>query len=483
LAQGAFAQGISPGCLPMKSQVSLALIAAWCLPLTALDFEWAGIFEVPDDTYLWTAQKVDGEYADATMKIVALPASAATKDELSALEVKGKESLGGACSVLDHGAAFAPAEDTCYQLRFHTELWQSLYTINMKGVSAVAFFAEHVPTEFESTAHYLKDQTGEDVEPMAELPEEEAAPVDWLGSIGAALVVNLITLVGVILAVPGIATFAENNHTFVEGFLSAFAAGALLACAFFLLLFESTHLIGEGWDEEVAILWRWGTAILAGFFFPMVVDSMGLVCGWGHGHGHGHAQAAAASVEMSQKLDAEATAAADVDDATQTVAAETSVLSAVLLGDFFHNLCDGFFIAAAFKGCGAAFAWGVVLSTCLHELPQELADYAILTGSDVGFKPTQALIYNFVSGLSVVLGVIIVNLVPVSDAIIGLMLAFGGGVYVYLASVVCMPKVAKLNGSVAQNLSGIFAFVVGTVLIGLILLDHKHCGDGHGHAH
>lgn len=124
----------------------------------------------------------------------------------------------------------------------------------MKGVSAVAFFAEHVPTEFESTAHYLKDQTGEDVEAMAELPEEQAEPVDWLGSIGAALVVNLITLVGVILAVPGIATYAEKNHTFVEGFLSAFAASALLACAFFLLLFESTHLIGQGWDEEVAIL-------------------------------------------------------------------------------------------------------------------------------------------------------------------------------------------------------------------------------------
>lgn len=184
----------------------------------------------------------------------------------------------------------------------------------------------------------------------------------------------------------------------------------------------------------------------------MVVDSMNLVRGLGHGHGHGHAQAAAASVEMSQKLDAEAAAAADADGATQTVASETSVLSAVLLGDFFHNLCDGFFIAAAFKGCGAAFAWGVVLSTCLHELPQELADYAILTGSAVGFTPTQALIYNFVTGLSVVLGVIIINIVPVSDATIGLMLAFGGGVYVYLASVVCMPQVAKLLTSV-QNAS------------------------------
>ena len=35
--------------------------------------------------------------------------------------------------------------------------------------------------------------------------------------------------------------------------LFAFAAGALLACAFFLLLFESTHLIGVGWKTEVGI--------------------------------------------------------------------------------------------------------------------------------------------------------------------------------------------------------------------------------------
>ena len=34
----------------------------------------AGIFEVPEATYLWTAQKVKGAYADATMKLVALPA-------------------------------------------------------------------------------------------------------------------------------------------------------------------------------------------------------------------------------------------------------------------------------------------------------------------------------------------------------------------------------------------------------------------------
>merc|ERR1712027_156458 len=156
------------------------------------------------------------------------------------------------------------------------------------------------------------------------------------------------------------------------------------------------------------------------------------------------------SVEMGEGLQP----AEVVDDAVKS-ANTARVVSAVLIGDFFHNLCDGFFLAAAFKGCGGSFAWGVVLGTCLHELPQELADYAILTGSDVGFTPKVALIWNFVTGLIVVLGAIIINLVDVSSDNIGLLLAFGGGVYVYLASVVCMPKMELMKESLSQTLWGL----------------------------
>ncbi len=53
------------------------------------------------------------------------------------------------------------------------------------------------------------------------------------------------------------------------------------------------------------------------------------------------------------------------------------------------------FLGAAFKGCGGSFAMGVFLATVLHEIPQELADYAILTGSSVGMRPAMALLINF----------------------------------------------------------------------------------------
>ena len=34
-------------------------------------WEWAGIFSTPDASYTWIAQKVDGDYADPTMRTLA----------------------------------------------------------------------------------------------------------------------------------------------------------------------------------------------------------------------------------------------------------------------------------------------------------------------------------------------------------------------------------------------------------------------------
>jgi hypothetical protein len=45
-------------------------------------FEWSGVFETPADIYLWSAQKVDGQYADTRMKLVALPVPNASPQAL-----------------------------------------------------------------------------------------------------------------------------------------------------------------------------------------------------------------------------------------------------------------------------------------------------------------------------------------------------------------------------------------------------------------
>jgi len=70
-----------------------------------------------------------------------------------------------------------------------------------------------------------------------------------------------------------------------------------------------------------------------------------------------------------------------------------------------------------------------------------------------------------------------------------LLLAFGGGTYLYIAFVECMPKVMSADVSPLVRFLGIFAFLLGTVVIGLVLLDHEHCvpdgaeAEGGGHHH
>ena len=57
--------------------------------------------------------------------------------------------------------------------------------------------------------------------------------------------------------------------------------------------------------------------------------------------------------------------------------AEFVILFSMIMGDFFFS--DGIFIGAAFN-CDASFAWKMVGITAAHEVPQELGDFAILTG-------------------------------------------------------------------------------------------------------
>merc|ERR1719171_3261884 len=103
-----------------------------------------------------------------------------------------------------------PAEDTCYQLQFDPDLHTNTFKINANATNAIAFFAEHVPIEFERDAHYLKDTAGEDIEPVAELPVTPEPEKPWGVAIGAAVIVNFVTIIGIIFLVPMFATLAKQ---------------------------------------------------------------------------------------------------------------------------------------------------------------------------------------------------------------------------------------------------------------------------------
>ena len=77
-------------------QVSLLLasLASNCVSAGTDDHsmvEWKGIFDTPENSYVWIAQKVDGGYADPTMKLVALPVDSASEESLEGVEEDGED--------------------------------------------------------------------------------------------------------------------------------------------------------------------------------------------------------------------------------------------------------------------------------------------------------------------------------------------------------------------------------------------------------
>ena len=134
-------------------------------------FEWAGIFEMSDDTHTWSMQKVDGSYADQTMKLVLIPTESTTEETMHSLESGVEALMEGDCTVVEDGETMSSISDSgsCFDLHVGSGD-DSTFTMNTAGISGLAIYAQHVPIEFERNQHYLKDSTGEDIEPKPEIP-------------------------------------------------------------------------------------------------------------------------------------------------------------------------------------------------------------------------------------------------------------------------------------------------------------------------
>ena len=133
-------------------------------------FEWAGVFEVSDNSHTWSMQKVEGDYADPSMRIVVFPTSTPNEEAIHASEEDAETMIeGDSCTVVEDGESITSiaAEGSCFELHVGTGD-DSTYTIDTTGLTGITVFAQHVPTEFERDQHYLKDSAGTDIEPVAQ---------------------------------------------------------------------------------------------------------------------------------------------------------------------------------------------------------------------------------------------------------------------------------------------------------------------------
>lgn len=244
----------------------------------------------------------------------------------------------------------------------------------------------------------------------------------YLYAFGSLIVVSLISFIGVL----ALSVREELLRKYIFIFISV-AVGALLGDALI-------HLIPEAFENSLNIT-NTSVLIIAGIFFFFILEK------FLHWHHHGE----------------------DKDDNYIH-----PVGKLVLFSDGVHNFLDGMIIAASFL-VSIPVGIATTIAVILHEIPQEVGDFGVLLHS--GYTKKRALWLNFLSGLSAVLGAIVLFTLGANveaAALWFLPLAAGGFIYIAVADLIPeLHKTKEVKHSIVQILAvmvGVIAMVALTYL-------------------
>ncbi|MFA5156699.1 MAG: ZIP family metal transporter [Candidatus Omnitrophota bacterium] len=142
-----------------------------------------------------------------------------------------------------------------------------------------------------------------------------------------------------------------------------------------------------------------------------------------------------------------------------------------LIGDSIHNFTDGLVIGASFA---ISVKFGIVTTMVIifHEIPQEIGDFGVLVYG--GFKKSKALICNFITALTCVVGAAIG--LPLSEHVEKFslyILPIVAGGFIYVAACDLIPEVHKQT-SLKRSTFSLAAFLCGILFIILARLVDPH---------
>ena len=250
-------------------------------------------------------------------------------------------------------------------------------------------------------------------------------PISFYYTLLAVVLVSLVSLSGAAYLVVA----KERLSRFIPAIVP-FAAGALLGAALFDLLPESIESLPEHFSIFMAL------GIVGFLVFEYLM----------HWHHHHHDEC---------------------HDCDHTTA------YSVLAGDAIHNFMDGIVIASAFL-LNPAIGIATTIAIVLHEIPQELSDFAIYLHA--GLSAKRALFLNFLSACTAILGAVVgyIFLEQVEVAL-PYILSIGAGGFLYIAMVDLLAEIKKDHAGPSAGVKVALLLLGLGMIYGLgILLPEMH---------
>jgi zinc and cadmium transporter len=141
----------------------------------------------------------------------------------------------------------------------------------------------------------------------------------------------------------------------------------------------------------------------------------------------------------------------------------------VLFTDGFHNLIDGIIIGVSFL-ISIPIGIATTIAVILHEIPQEIGDFAVLIHS--GYTKKMALWLNFLSALMAIVGLVIALVFgEIAGTYIIWVLPIAAGGFIYIAVADLIPELHKTH-RIKYSLLQFFVIIIGILsMVALTLLE------------
>lgn len=141
----------------------------------------------------------------------------------------------------------------------------------------------------------------------------------------------------------------------------------------------------------------------------------------------------------------------------------------ILLSDTAHNFLDGIIIAASYM-VSVEVGITTTIAVILHEIPQEIGQFGLLI--HYGFSKFKALLFNFYSALSAILGAFTALILGSKiDGFTPFIISIAAGGFIYIAGSDLVPEIHKTSDPKKSLIQ--FIFILGGIalMFGFLMIE------------